>query len=123
MLSGKPKVIKENRPLANARKHSVVISLSEADYLQARIAAKNAKQTVAGWIGDMVYTEERFMARTEKAQTLRRQAITLLLIERSQISERLGAIDGKLPESDTATKAATVPSFTQFGPDIFAVTP
>ena len=91
MLSGKLKVIKENHPFASAKKHSVVISLSEADYRQARIAAKNANQTVAGWIGGMVYTEGGVMARTENAQTLRRQAITLLLIERSQISERLTA--------------------------------
>ena len=91
MLSGKLKVIKENRPLANAKKHSVVLSLSEADYRQACIAAKNAKQPLAGWIADIVYAEGGVMARAENAQTLRRQAITLLLIERSQISERLTA--------------------------------
>jgi hypothetical protein len=56
MLNRKANVVKENNPLANAKKHSVIVSLSEADYRQASIAAKTAKQTVAAWIADMVYT-------------------------------------------------------------------
>jgi hypothetical protein len=56
VLKGKLKVIKENHPLTTDKKHSVVISLSEADYRQASIAAKATKQTVAAWIADMVYT-------------------------------------------------------------------
>jgi hypothetical protein len=59
VLRGKPKVIKESYALAITKKHSVVISLSEADYRQASIAAKSAKQTVAAWIADMVYTSTR----------------------------------------------------------------
>lgn len=56
MLRGKPEVIKENHALAITKKRSVVISLNQADYRQASIAAKSAKQTVAAWIADMVYT-------------------------------------------------------------------
>jgi hypothetical protein len=33
-----------------------MVSLCEADYLKASIAAKDSHQTVAIWIADMVYT-------------------------------------------------------------------
>ena len=56
VLNGKSKVIKENPPLAKAKRHSVIVSLSVADFRQASIAAREAKQTVAAWIADMVYT-------------------------------------------------------------------
>jgi len=56
MIIRKAKVVKENHPNANAKKHSITISLSEEDYRQASIAAKTAKQTIAEWIADMVYT-------------------------------------------------------------------
>jgi hypothetical protein len=56
VLNRKPKAIKVSHSLTTDKKHSVVITLSEADYRQARSAAKTTKQTVAAWIADMVYT-------------------------------------------------------------------
>ena len=56
MLKGKSKVVKENLTLANTKRHSVVVSLSATEFRQATIAARDAKQTVAAWIADMVYT-------------------------------------------------------------------
>jgi hypothetical protein len=56
VLSGKSKVIKEDQPVVNAKRHSVVVSLSATEFRQASIAAREAKQTVAAWIADMVYT-------------------------------------------------------------------
>lgn len=55
MLHGKSKALKENHPVASAKKRSVVISLSESGYQRAHIAAKSTDQAVAAWIADMVY--------------------------------------------------------------------
>jgi|HubBroStandDraft_5_1064220.scaffolds.fasta_scaffold292259_1 hypothetical protein len=56
MLNRKPKAFKENRPLANAKKHTVIVSLSDADYRQASLESKVTKQTVAAWIANLVNT-------------------------------------------------------------------
>jgi hypothetical protein len=56
MLNRKAKVVKENHPFASAKKHSVIVSLSDADYRQASIESKVTKQTVAAWIAGLVYT-------------------------------------------------------------------
>ena len=45
-----------DRFVANAERRSVLISLSEADFRQASIAARSTNQTVAGWIAGMVCT-------------------------------------------------------------------
>jgi hypothetical protein len=56
MINRKPKVVKENHPFASAKKHSVIVSLNDADYRQASIESKVTKQTVAAWIAGLVNT-------------------------------------------------------------------
>jgi hypothetical protein len=56
MLNRKAIAVKEKHPLARAKKHSVLVSLSQADYRQASIESKVTKQTVAAWIADLVNT-------------------------------------------------------------------
>ena len=54
MLHKKAIAVKGDHPLAIAKKHSVLVSLNEADYRQASIESKVTKQTVAAWIADLV---------------------------------------------------------------------
>lgn len=50
------RAVKQAKPAKKSARRDVLVSLSQRDFVQASIAAKGAKQTVAEWIADMVYT-------------------------------------------------------------------
>jgi hypothetical protein len=51
-----PKDLELAKPVAKDKRHIVKVSLSESEFQQASIAARESNQTVAEWIADMVYT-------------------------------------------------------------------
>lgn len=56
MVDKKDLLVRGSYPVANAKRRSILISLSTADYRRACVAARSTKQTVAAWIADMVNT-------------------------------------------------------------------